>query len=231
MSVYSSALALAKRDLQVRDKQEELLKDLMVLLRDKREDYVVMTEAQTLLGTLSDMNTEKTLNFITGLINKVLSELFPGSQRIITLEKKLYRDVHPHINVSMVVEGGVVRDMSIQSGTGLRQVVSFLFAICLINIRKARPIIIMDELLSGVHPEAKVVMTKVIEMFSEKVQFMMVEYGMDDIGKMYLVTKIGETATARQIDSRFAQNISVTEEEAASDKTEVDEMAVAGFSN
>lgn len=215
MSVYGSALAVCRKDLQTRNHQEQVLQDLLTKIVDHRTEYVVMTEAQTLLGTLSDLNTEKTLNFITGLINKTLYELFPGRTRVITLKKHFHAGIHPHIKVELVVEGGAKRDLALTTGQGLAQVVSFLFAICLLNIRKGRPVFVMDELLSGVHSEAKKVMEGIIEMFAARIQFVMVEYGVEDIGKMYLVEMVDQVSTVRQIDKRHANHISLSEEEAA----------------
>ena len=82
--------------------------------------------------------------------------------------------------------------MALQSGTGLSQVVSFMFAICLIEIRKGRRLLILDERLNGLHKEAKRILSKVIEIFAEGgFQFIFVEYGLNNIGKIYNVEHRG----------------------------------------
>ncbi|MBR4315034.1 MAG: hypothetical protein IKP66_09015, partial [Lachnospiraceae bacterium] len=55
---------------------------------------------------------------------------------------------------------------------------------------------LMDEILSGLHPEAKRIVMDIVKIFADEgFQFVMVEYGTDDVGKLYLVEKPGAVAT------------------------------------
>lgn len=183
---------------------------LTTKLNDMNIQYVNMVEAQQLLTTVSDANTTAVLDYITGIINKTLGELFPHDSRRIYLEKTMYQGQHAHINIKLTGTNGKTRDLTLQSGTGLRQVISFLFVLSLIEIRKGRRLLIMDELLSGLHPVAKNIITDVIKIFAEEgFEFAMVEYGVDTLGKVYLVEKPNTIATVTPMDGVYNNEVFV----------------------
>lgn len=183
---------------------------LTTKLNDMNIQYVNMVEAQQLLTTVSDANTTAVLDYITGIINKTLGELFPHDSRRIYLEKTMYQGQHAHINIKLTGTNGKTRDLTLQSGTGLRQVISFLFVLSLIEIRKGRRLLIADELLSGLHPVAKEVITDVIKIFAEEgFQFAFVEYGVNDLGKVYLVEKPSAVATVTPMDGVYNNEVFV----------------------
>lgn len=194
IGIVRSALANKSR---LAKQEEKLGKQLY----DAQLEFVDMLDAQKLLATVSDDNTEKTLSFITGMVNKVLAEIFKSDIPRISLTKKLYGGSRPHINVELIDGSGNTLDMGIQSGVGLTQVVSFMYAICLIEIRKGRRLLIMDERLNGLHKEAKRILAEVIRIFSEGgFQFIFVEYGLNGLGKMYNVEKRGDSSLFRAMD-------------------------------
>lgn len=183
---------------------------LTTKLNDMNIQYVNMVEAQQLLTTVSDANTTAVLDYITCIINKTLGELFPHDSRRIYLEKTMYQGQHAHINIKLTGTNGKTRDLTLQSGTGLRQVISFLFVLSLIEIRKGRRLLIADELLSGLHPEAKRIITDIIKIFAEEgFQFAFVEYGVNDLGKVYLVEKPGAVATVTPMDGVYNNEVFV----------------------
>lgn len=183
---------------------------LTTKLSDMNAKYVNMIEAQQLLTTVSDSNTTAVLDYITGIINKTLGELFPHDSRRIFLEKTMYQGQHAHINIKLTGSNGKVRDLTLQSGTGLRQVISFLFVLSLIEIRKGRRLLLADELLSGLHPEAKRIVTDIIQIFAEEgFQFAFVEYGVNNLGKVYLVEKPNEIATVTPMDGVYNNEVFV----------------------
>ena len=152
-----------------------------------------LIEAQRLLSTISEENTVRTLDYITGVINNALAEIFQGEGRQVSLDKELYRGRYAHIKVHLTTSTGAQRNLDLQTGSGVKEVISFLFTVCLIAVRGGRRFLIMDELLSGLHADAKAVIAKLMGVFTEEgFQFLMVEYGLDNhkghsFGKIYNV--------------------------------------------
>lgn len=202
MSQYTERVISIKQKHANAESIKAQMDKIIEQIENLNSKYAVMLEAQQLLATVSDNNTTAVLDYMTGVINKALSEIFPHDTRRIFLEKKLHNGQYAHINVRLETSSGAVRDMTLQSGTGLRQVVSFLFLVSTIEIRKGRRILLMDELLSGLHPQAKRIIMDIIQIFAEEgFQFVFVEYGVDTVGKIYLVEKPAETATVTPLGS------------------------------
>lgn len=159
-----------------------------------------LIEAQRLLSTISEENTVRTLDYITGVINNALAEIFQGEGRQVSLDKELYRGRYAHIKVHLTTSTGAQRNLDLQTGSGVKEVISFLFTVCLIAVRGGRRFLIMDELLSGLHAYAKAVIAELMGVFTEEgFQFLMVEYGLDNhkghsFGKIYNVESDNNSA-------------------------------------
>ena len=210
MSEFTQMISALEIEKSQADVIQDKINSLIAQLEDMNKSYVVMVEAQQLLATVSDTNTTAVLDYITSIINKTLGELFPHDSRRIFLDKTMYQGQHAHINIKLTGSNGKVRDLTLQSGTGLRQVISFLFVLSLIEIRKGRRLLLADELLSGLHPEAKRIVTDIIQIFAEEgFQFAFVEYGVNNLGKVYLVEKPNEIATVTPMDGVYNNEVFV----------------------
>lgn len=208
MSKYAHEIIQLRSQYNQAKVLQEKVDELINKLEDLNNQYVVYLEAQQLLATVSDNNTTAVLDYITGIINKALAELFPYDVRRIYLEKKMFNGQHAHINVRLVNSEGRIRDLALQSGTGLRQVVSFLFVVSLIEIRKGRRILLMDELLSGLHDHAKSIILDIVKIFAEDgFQFVIVEYGVLNFGKTYLAEKPDKNSTLTPVDGEYKDEI------------------------
>ena len=189
-----------------------------------------MLDAQKLLSAVSEENTEQTLSFITGMVNKVLSEIFPNSTRRIILKKKLYAGSKPHINVLLVNGLGDELDLDLQEGDGIKQIISVMYVICLIEIRKGRRLLILDERLNGLHAKAKQVLAEIIKIFAEGgFQFIFVEYSLNSIGKIYNIETRGDSSTPVYVEGNYSDDLVYVEDADLSilDKDYVDDTEEA----
>lgn len=210
---YSTIIGSLKRDLinkrNLSKKRESLIKSL----QESQSIYVRMINAQKLLSSVSDDNTEQTLSFITGMVNKVLAEIFPNSTRRIQLKKKLYAGSKPHINVVLVNDEGIELDLDVQEGDGIKQIVSIMYVICLIEIRKGRRLLILDECLNGLHARAKKVLSEILKIFSDGgFQFIFVEYSLNDLGKIYNVENHNGESVPVFIESGYSDDLVFAED-------------------
>lgn len=200
---YASLIGSVKRDLankkNLKIKRDRLLSEL----RESQTLLVRMLDAQRLLSTISDDNTDKTLNFITGMVNKVLAEIFPTDTKHIYMKKKLFAGSKPHINIELINGEGNTIDLTLQEGAGISQIISVMYVICLIEIRKGRRFLMLDEMLNGLHAEAKRVLAEIIKIFSEGgFQFIFVEYSLNNLGKIYNVEKRGNESCVVDLEGK-----------------------------
>ncbi|PGF05330.1 AAA family ATPase [Bacillus toyonensis] len=194
MSQFSNAIANLRYKATAKKELEDKILELRELYVKKYDEYETMLRAQQILATLSDSNSKRILGYIQSIINKALRTMFPNETYNIIVEKKLYSNTNTHITITLteVTSSGehYPLDFSLQSGDGMSQVVSFLFSLCLMKIREARPIVILDEVLKGFHPDALPIVRNIIEIFAKGgFQFVLVEYDFHELGKEYLVTK------------------------------------------
>lgn len=210
MSRFTGEIARLEQEYIQAQELKDNIEKLCSKLGELNSKHVIMLEAQQLLSAVSDSNTNTVLDYVTGVINKTLTELFPFDSRRIFLEKTMYQGQYAHINLKLTGSNGKVRDLKLQTGAGLGQVISFLFVLCLIEVRKGRKLVLADELLNGLHPTAKKIVMSILEIFVEEgYQFAFVEYGVDDIGRIYLVEKPGEVATVSPLDGKYNNEVFV----------------------
>lgn len=208
MSKYTEIASSLKTALKDKRNAEKKIKELLNYNIENKKEIDILMDVQRILSTISDDNLARTLDYVTNIINKALGEIFKGDTRRVSLNKELYAGKHSHINLELVTGDGYKRDISLQAGTGLRQTVSFLYTLAMIEIQGGRKLLVMDELLSGVHPKAKEVLLDLMKIFAEEgFQFIMVEYGVNDYGKMYLVEHTAGNSTVTALDKAYNDEI------------------------
>ena len=227
---YSTVIGSLKKDLANKRNLTRKRENLLKSLQESQDEYVHMLDAQKLLSAVSEENTEQTLSFITGMVNKVLSEIFPNSTRRIVLKKKLYAGSKPHINVLLINGLGDELDLDLQEGDGIKQIISVMYVICLIEIRKGRRLLILDERLNGLHARAKQVLAEIIKIFAEGgFQFIFVEYSLNSIGKIYNIETRGDASTPVYVECNYSDDLVYIEDADLSilDKDYVDDTEEA----
>lgn len=208
MSEFSAKVIELKQERKTALEVQGKIDALTERLSKDTATYADMLEAQQLIASVSDKNTNAILDYVMGVINKTLAELFPNDSREISLKKTIYRNAYPQITLELTGSNGHKRDLTLQSGTGLRQVISFLFVVSIIEIRKGRRLLVMDELLSGLHPSAKKVIFDIIDIFAEDgFEFACVEYGVNDRGKIYNVENINGKADINPVDGEYNNQV------------------------
>lgn len=213
MAVYSELIESLKIKKNEKEKAKTLISRLTKENVEKTQRLDELDKVQKMFSTISDDNLAKTLDYVTDVINKALSEIFKSDVRKVHLEKALYGGKHSHINLVLLNGDGVQRDIVLQAGSGLRQVVSFLYTLSMIEIQGGRKLLVMDELLGSVHPKAKNVLLDLMEIFTEEgFQFLMVEYGVNDFGKMYIVENVKGESTVSVLDHAYEDEIYLDEE-------------------
>ena len=190
--------------------REEMVQRYNAMLKALEEDQKNLDKyirACLLVANTADENTKATLDKITGVINRALALLFTEEKRTVTIKPSTYRNSYPHYNVVVTTENGMVRTFK-QSGTGLGQVISFLFTLCLIDVRGGRKVLVMDELLNGLHPDAKVIVKDLMLSLNNRFQFVCVEYGLD-VGREYEIKKEGATSGVTLYDGRYYRDTNI----------------------
>ena len=81
LSIFTRKIDAIEASYQQRLALKEKIDSLIADIGNLNKQYVVMLEAQQLLATVSNNNTNAVLDYITGVINKALSELFPYDTR------------------------------------------------------------------------------------------------------------------------------------------------------
>ena len=121
-------------------------------------------------------------------------------------------------------------DLDLQEGDGIKQIISVMYVICLIEIRKGRRLLILDERLNGLHARAKQVLAEIIKIFAEGgFQFIFVEYSLNSIGKIYNIETRGDASTPVYVECNYSDDLVYIEDADLSilDKDYVDDTEEA----
>lgn len=213
-TTFAELVIRGEADLKRRQSLEQQLSVAKEELSTLSTEHLNTLQAQQLLSLVSEENTVKTLDFITTVLNKVLADIFQGSIRRVYLEKKLHQGRYAHIVVKLEDGNGNQRDLKLQTGSGIKEVLSFLFTCCFIAVRGGRKLLIFDEVLSGLHPDAIAVVEDLMVVFvNQGFQFMFVGYSMDNrkvegelqpFGRIYNVENPqGTGATVAQVEGIY----------------------------
>jgi len=114
---------------------------------------------------MSDERGRKSREDIQNLINNALSSIFPERDYSIVIEEYSYKN-SKHMRV-LLSEDGQERELRYCHGTLLKQVVSFLFNVCILVFKGSTRILILDELFNGVHWDKARVLSDILVTLSK----------------------------------------------------------------
>ena len=77
MSIYAQNIMQLRTQYEQSMKLKAQIDGYIENLSKLNNQYAIFLEAQQLLAVVSDNNTTAVLDYITGIINKALAELFP----------------------------------------------------------------------------------------------------------------------------------------------------------
>lgn len=188
--------------------------DIKELLKTGEQELDLLVRASDLVTNLSTVVTQDTLDKIALVVNKALGVIFNRNINVI-IEPDTYRDTYPHFNLRLSDAWGE-RSFKL-TGSGLKETISFLFTLCLIEQYGQRRLIILDEILNGVHPQAKTAILSIIDIMSKKenpFQFVVIEYYMP-VGTMYEVVFDSEdgSSSLQLADHDYFEKKFIEEEE------------------
>lgn len=142
------------------------------------EAYDIATHAIEILKGISNDQVHNAYQFIEGSINDALAKMFKKSSRAIKIHEYLRDDKYPQLEIELIVENGEKRSIKTGSGHGIAQIISILSILCLIVLTGARRILCIDEVLSGLSTENRMIMTDILWCFTDiGFQFLIIEHG------------------------------------------------------
>lgn len=147
-------------------------------IRQKGSNIALLKSAANLLSQVMDQGLANAVSFITEVINDALRKVFPRDIKKIKLELSPYNASHPQLNLVLMTKQGL-RRLKTQEGTGLKQIISVLYIMCLIFLGGGRKFVFLDEVLDGLHEDAMEIMDTLLDIFVSDLgfQIMLAEHG------------------------------------------------------
>ncbi len=188
--------------------KEKLEKSVQRLLEESKvtaEELEIVTNAVNILHQISDEAIQKSYEFIAENINAALERIFTNTTRRIRL-KEYTRGQYPQLEVELIVEGGKTRSLRTDSGHGIMQIISLLCILCIIVITKSRRTLWIDEILSGLSANSRMIIDEILWSFAEiGFQFVISEHGFIPKGAKVYKLKM-ENGISRVEDEYIEQN-------------------------
>lgn len=186
MDLLLEAEALLKDidDIELRQKAKEetkkhlesSIKEYEAKLDKSGENYKVAADAIEVLRMLSNNNVQSSYKFMEQSINEALRRIFTDRTRQIELRETM-RGNYPQLEIALHVENGVERSLKYSSGHGIAQVISLLCTLSLIVFTGGRRFLALDEVMSGMSQETRVLFDDVLWEFAQiGFQYIVVEH-------------------------------------------------------
>lgn len=177
---YLLRLSKYKEKLEHKERLQEQVVTFKKMLEELGNDRILHKDVSFVLAQANTEQQEEVLGHIKNLMNATLLRFFPESTYDVEFVRTTHGESNTHLSLQLYETKRGDRfplDFNSQMGDGISQVIGFMFTLCVIEIVGARPIVIFDEVLKGVHPKIRPLITELIEAFAKKgMQFFMVDY-------------------------------------------------------
>ncbi len=132
--------------------------------------------------------------FVTDVINKAIQNLFPKENlriSIVANDEKPTKTrarktssapamVYKRLDLEVAGADGEPMNVAIQVGSGLQDLISFLYRVALISVSSGRKLLVSDELLHGLAVDRFKDIVGILDLFTEEgFQFIIIEHGLD----------------------------------------------------
>lgn len=206
---FGNLLTLIESDSAKRAEYTQDLAELKIEYNQLLTETQLYEEAGRVLSAVSDEQLKLLLDELETFINSALAQIFPPEDfKYIKIDKTLYKQATPQLRITLQNASGIERDINEQEGTGVSQIISVLFSLLVVAMRKDRPLILLDECLSGLHNRSKQIMTELLKKFAQQgFQFMIVEYGIDNTGKIYNIERRNGITEAVPVNGVYNPNL------------------------
>jgi len=164
-------------NLKTKQKLESAIKKYTEKNKITAEELDIVNNAVAILNSISDKTIQKSYDFITENLNSTLRKIFSNTTREIRI-KEYTRGKHPQLEIELKVEGGITRSLKTASGHGIMQIISLLCILCILVITKSRRTLWLDEILSGLSGQSRVIVSEILWSFTQAgFQFVISEHG------------------------------------------------------
>ena len=133
------------------------------------QEIVDIKKCIAILQQISDDRNEQGRKYIEDLINSALASVFPDRDYSIYIDEYTH-GTRKHMKVYLS-EGNIIRDLKYSHGTGVKQIISFIFNVALIVFRNSSRVLFLDETLASIHESKALVMSDLLVSLMEKNNF------------------------------------------------------------
>ena len=134
-------------------------------------------EALEILTYLQDTVRNQGLQHVTTTMNKVIAAAYPHQPLTVSFEQTLHGGKNPHLNLILTDPQGHARQLAIQEGHGLQQVISLIFTLCVLEMTKVRPLLILDEVMNALNQDTLAIMDTILHAFANTgMQIIVIEH-------------------------------------------------------
>ena len=186
---YTSQLSQHKKNIEEYEKQR--IEHALTLKKIHH-----LTVAKQGLHKVQDQVGVEVRELVTDILNKTLENLFPNETLTVSLvandekptktrTKKqataVASAVYKRLDLEIAGADGEPMNVAIQVGSGLQDLISFLYRVSLISVGTGRNLLVSDELLHGLNVNRFKDIAEIVHLFAdtEDFQFIFIEHGFD----------------------------------------------------